>query len=77
MTINDYKMTIKYSLFTIILLSLATACKESVIDEGILPFVTPTSTDANGGNWRTVVLASAADVAVPAPTAVASAAYQN
>jgi len=66
----------KYILLIITLLTLATACKESKIDEGILPFVTPTSTDANGGSWRTVVLNSAADIAVPPPAAVTSAAYQ-
>ena len=58
------------------LLVLTAACKESIIDEGILPFVTPTSTDANGGSWRTVVLGSSSDITVPPPTAVTSDAYK-
>lgn len=53
------------------------ACKEPVIDEGILPLAVPATVDANGGNWRTVVLGSAADIAVPPPAATTSAAYQN
>ncbi len=52
-------------------------CKEPTIDEGILPFTVPTSVDADGGTWRTIVLKSAADVSIPAPTAVTSDAYQK
>ncbi len=53
-----------------------TACKEQVIDEGILPLTIPATTDADGGNWRTVVLKSAAAIAVLQPADVTSAAYQ-
>ncbi len=66
----------KYILLIVTLLTLATACKESVIDEGILPFVTPTGTDATGGSWRTIVLGTSAEITVPPPAAVTSAAYQ-
>ena len=52
-------------------------CKEPTIDEGILPFTAITQTDATGGTWRTVLLKSAADIAVPEPTAVTSDAYQK
>ena len=54
----------------------AAGCREPKIDEGILPFVVPTSTDADGGTWRTIMLNSAADIAVPTPVAVTSDAYQ-
>ena len=53
------------------------ACKEPAIDEGILPFAVPTTVDADGGTWRTVVLKSAADIAVPQPNATTSDAYQR
>jgi hypothetical protein len=52
-------------------------CKEPTIDEGILPFTEVTEVDANGGSWRTIVLRSASDISVPAPTATSSAAYQS
>lgn len=51
-------------------------CKEQVIDEGIVPLYTPATTDADGGNWRTIVLKSAADITVPPPAATTSSAYQ-
>lgn len=53
------------------------ACKEPAIDEGILPIITPTSVDADGGTWQTIVLTSAADIAVPPPNATTSDAYQQ
>lgn len=53
------------------------ACKEPVIDEGIPPITAPATVDADGGNWRTAVLRSAADISVPQPEAVTSAAYQG
>ncbi|GAB3784330.1 hypothetical protein GCM10028818_43790 [Spirosoma horti] len=69
------------TLFSSILLSTlliwAGGCKEPTIDEGILPFTAPGSPDADGGNWRTIVLKSVADVTVPQPTAITSDAYQK
>ncbi|ADB40638.1 phosphatase PAP2 family protein [Spirosoma linguale] len=53
------------------------ACKEPIIDEGILPFITPSSPDADGGAWSPIVLKSAAAISVPQPDAVTSAAYQQ
>lgn len=53
------------------------ACKEPAIDEGILPFAAPTTVDADGGAWRTVVLKSASDIAVPQPNTTTSDAYQR
>ncbi|GAB2603144.1 phosphatase PAP2 family protein [Spirosoma areae] len=53
------------------------SCKEPAIDEGVLPFSEPATVDAEGGNWRTIVLKSAADVSVPAPLASTSDAYQQ
>ena len=58
------------------LLGLA-GCKEPVISEGIQPLSEPATTDANGGNWRTITLTSGADVTVPQPAAVASDTYQK
>lgn len=52
-------------------------CREPVINEGIQPLSEPTTTDANGGNWRTITLMSGADITVPQPAAVASDAYQK
>lgn len=69
------------TIFSSILLSTlflwAAGCKEPTIDEGILPFTAPGSPDADGGNWRTIVLKSAADITVPQPTATTSDAYQQ
>ncbi|GAB3737883.1 PA-phosphatase [Spirosoma lituiforme] len=55
----------------------AVACKEPTIDEGILPFTSPGSPDADGGNWRTIALKSASAITVPQPTAITSDAYQK
>lgn len=52
-------------------------CSEPTIDEGVLPFIVPTSTDADGGSWKTVVLKAATEVSVPQPLATTSAAYQQ
>ncbi|UFH54723.1 phosphatase PAP2 family protein [Spirosoma sp. KNUC1025] len=71
-------MNVRFSLILLSCLFLSVvACKEPTIDEGILPFVLPATTDADGGSWRTIVLTSAADINVPAPTAVSSDAYQQ
>lgn len=53
-----------------------TGCREPTIDEGIQPFNVPTSVDADGGNWRTIVLQSALDISVPQPLPVTSDAYK-
>ncbi|QJW91229.1 phosphatase PAP2 family protein [Spirosoma taeanense] len=64
------------SFLVLSLLLLLAGCKEPVIDEGIEPFTEPATTDPDGGNWRPVVLKSAADISVPQPAAVTSNAYQ-
>lgn len=64
--------------FTVACVSLGLgSCKEPVINEGIQPLAEPATTDAEGGNWRTVTLQSAGDIAVPQPAAVTSDAYQR
>lgn len=63
-------------LLTCALLWLA-GCREQVIDEGIQPFYEPATTDADGGNWRTVILRSAAEVGVPPPAAITSDVYKR
>ncbi|RYF65424.1 MAG: PA-phosphatase, partial [Cytophagaceae bacterium] len=69
--------TIFSSILLSTLLLWAAGCKEPTIDEGILPFTAPGAPDADGGNWRTIVLKSAADITVPQPTATTSDAYQQ
>ncbi|GAB3887765.1 phosphatase PAP2 family protein [Spirosoma agri] len=56
---------------------LVSACKEPVIDEGVLPFSEPATVDADGGNWRTIVLKSTSDISVPQPAAVTSDTYKS
>ncbi|WP_338871000.1 PA-phosphatase [Spirosoma sp. SC4-14] len=64
-------------LFLTVSLLWVTACKEPLIDEGVLPFSEPATVDANGGNWRTIVLQSTADINVPAPSAITSDDYKS
>lgn len=68
--------TIITPIVRISLLLWLTGCKEPTIDEGIQPFNVPTSVDADGGNWRTVVLKSATDISVPQPLPITSDAYK-
>ncbi|HEV7349370.1 phosphatase PAP2 family protein [Telluribacter sp.] len=56
-------------------LFVATSC-DKTIQEPAIPAYAPTSTDANAGTWKTYVLTSPTEVAVPAPAATGSAAYQ-
>ena len=69
--------TLYLFIFLTALLLWVSGCKEPTIDEGILPFTVPTLVDADGGNWRTIVLKSAADISVPQPAATTSDAYQK
>lgn len=62
--------------FTVLFLWVA-SCKEPMIDEGVLPFSEPATTDPNGGNWRTIILKSTADISVSQPNAVTSDAYKS
>ena len=67
------------SFFAFLLITLAgwmAACKEPLIDEGILPFTEPATLDPTGGTWRTVVLKSASDISVPQPQPITSDAYK-
>ncbi len=68
---------IKVISFLLLSCLFVSACKEQVIDEGILPITLPATTDADGGTWRTIVLKSAAEVSVPQPASSTSAAYQS
>ncbi|GAB3542068.1 phosphatase PAP2 family protein [Spirosoma fluminis] len=70
---NYFKTTLGLICF---LLCLA-GCKEPVITEGILPLREPATADPTGGNWRTIVLKSAAEISVPQPAAVSSESYQR
>ncbi|GAB3950705.1 hypothetical protein GCM10028805_29290 [Spirosoma harenae] len=69
--------TLFLSISLVALLMWIVGCKEPTIDEGLQPFIVPTSVDADGGNWRTIVLKSTADVSVPQPMAITSSDYQK
>ena len=70
------KASVLYSLTAVAFLWLG-GCKEPIINEGIQPLTEPATTDADGGNWRTVTLKSGADIAVPQPAAITSDAYKK
>jgi len=59
-----------------ILFFIMAACNKQ-INERTVPDFEPTSVDNGGGNWKTLVLTSGAEVTVPAPDAINSAAYQS
>jgi membrane-associated phospholipid phosphatase len=65
----------KYWMTCALALGLLAGCSKS-ITERAEPGFEPQALDANGGTWKTVVLANSGEVAVPAPDAVGSAAYQ-
>ncbi|GAB3748451.1 hypothetical protein GCM10028817_07050 [Spirosoma pomorum] len=73
----EHMKTYKRIVFACSLLLGLAACKEPAINEGILPIYEPSSVDAGGGNWQTIVLTSGAEVSVPAPLPVTSTSYQN
>jgi hypothetical protein len=54
---------------------LSAACNKDV-QERTVPAFEPTNIEANGGTWKTILLAGPADITIPAPEAVGSAAYQ-
>jgi PAP2 superfamily len=54
----------------------AAGCESTVAGWEPLPPLDPAGTDADAGGWRMIVLASPAQVVVPAPTAVESEAYR-
>ncbi len=52
------------------------ACSKDITATEQLPPLTPASTDASAGAWKTIVLASPSQIAVAAPAAVTSDAYR-
>jgi hypothetical protein len=54
---------------------LVTACNKDITERST-PSFEPATTDANGGNWKTILLTSGAEISIPAPDAVNSTAYQ-
>jgi membrane-associated phospholipid phosphatase len=62
-----------YTLFAATLL-LFTACNKD-ITERTVPEYEPQAIDANGGNWKTILLTNTGEATAPAPDAVNSAAY--
>lgn len=59
----------------ILALGMLAGCSKD-IDQRSLPAFEPTTTEANGGNWKTILLAGPGDIIIPAPEAAGSAAYQ-
>ncbi|MBC7650341.1 MAG: phosphatase PAP2 family protein [Deinococcales bacterium] len=64
----------KYSI-AIIFATLVISCNKG-ITERTIPDFEPTTTDALGGSWKTIVLANGSEPLIAAPDAVTSAAYQ-
>jgi membrane-associated phospholipid phosphatase len=52
------------------------SCSKTVDERMVVPEFEPLTLDANGGSWKTIVLADGGEVNVPAPAAVSSTAYQ-
>ena len=52
------------------------ACNKT-IDQRAVENFEPTSIEANGGSWKTVLLTDGSEATVPAPTAINSTAYQS
>lgn len=70
--------TIKF--YTILLVSLlfaSTACDKSITESEDLQAFIPANIDAQAGNWKTVLLANASEIAVPEPASVQSTEYKN
>jgi PAP2 superfamily len=59
----------------IITLFIISSCSKDV-DERIVPEFEPVGLDSTGGTWKTVHLASSADITIPVPEEVSSAAYK-
>jgi hypothetical protein len=53
----------------------AAGCDKSITPFEVLPALDPSSLDPAAGSWRMIVLTGPTQIAVPAPTAVTSAAY--
>ncbi|MES2649642.1 MAG: phosphatase PAP2 family protein [Bacteroidota bacterium] len=68
------KIINKYILIAATVVSIA-ACNKDV-EKRVVPDFEPSGIEANGGNWKTIVLAGPADITVAAPEAVNSASYQ-
>ncbi len=62
-------------IYTLILCA-AISCKKDIIEqtEGIAA-LNPTTTDANAGDWKTILLSSGAEIDVPAPLPIANPLY--
>ena len=54
---------------------IAAGCDKSVSPFEVLPPLQPSSTEPTAGSWRMILLTGPSQIAVPAPTAVSSAAY--
>ncbi len=54
---------------------LVAACNKDVAERSVADF-DPANIEANGGSWKTIVLAGPTDITIAAPEAVTSAAYQ-
>src|SRR6266851_4733866 len=61
--------------FSVAATLVATGCDKSVGPFEVLPPLEPSSVEPTAGSWRMILLTGPSQIAVPAPTPVASAAY--
>ena len=57
------------------LIILMISCNKDIVERSV-PLFEPVTVDSLGGNWKTVYLASSADISVAAPESVSSASYK-
>ena len=70
------KITLRRLALPLSLLALTAGCEKSITSTEILTAKAPSSADANAGSWAMIVLSGPTQVAVAAPAAVNTPAYQ-
>jgi hypothetical protein len=67
---------ILYFIITIITsLAVFQACEDDLLTEMVIEPYEVSALDANGGNWKTILLTNSAEISIPAPKATTDAAY--
>lgn len=64
-----------YRFLFLLTATVVVACNKN-IEQRSTPTFEPTTIDANGGTWKTVLLTSGGEVTIPAPEAINSSSYQ-
>lgn len=68
--------TVNIFIYTLIIF-MAISCKKDIVEQTEnLVALNPTSTDSNAGDWKTILLSSGAEFAVPAPLPTTSKQYE-